>query len=436
MTLPNPTYTWTVTPSQTVAQQGTLEATQKLFWRTFYASLDALTGVSVDYSCNSVTAGTKGDAVNRLVVDADIVGNTPGNAHSWIVFLLHGSLGSLCFDYDSVLGASDISIFHSDSGFTGGTTTARPTASDEREITDNPSGLYTTNGTYTYHVLRATESIRVDIYHTISAVGPSIRFQVEKARFAPVTGWTTPIIARWSRPSSSGSAGNRANWNSTGWAARISGTNRTLLPESSVPFAGLNLDSERPIAAVGLTHASLGPLGLVADFFFVDDAVTDLTSYSDAVGTLGWMTFDEIVEPWNRTTSLSGPAVIGVIQPPLIQSADATAPVVTVVSPTPGVLPGTRAQARLQPITIDVTDVSPGLRSVMLLVSYAGIVGEDVVCRRNTFRAPYTGSVSVITNGFRFVVNPPPGGWPIATENPDIRFFVEAVDAAGNLESP
>lgn len=426
MSLPNPVYNWVATPSTVVTQQGSIEATNKLFWRTFYTSLDALLGVSVDFSCNAVTAGTKGDGVNRLVVDADIVGNTPGNAHSWIVWLLHNGLGSLCFDYDSTLGVSNVSIFHSDTGFTGGTTTARPTASDEREITDNPSGLFDINGTWTYHVIRADDGIRMIAYLSTTAAGPTVRFALERALNAPAA-WTAPIIARWARPASSGAAGGRTHWNSTGWATRISGTNRTVILESPVPFAGTNIDGSRPLAPVALTHASLGPLGCIADWLIVDDAVADFTSYSGETATLVWMTFDEIVEPWGAA-SLGGSATIGVLQSGFVGNTNTTPPVITPITPV-GDLPGTFSQARLASITFDVADVSPGLASVVLMIQLAGGKIEALyVAAKGGFVNGYSGSATPISNGTRFIVNAPVQGW-----SEPIVITPIPVDKAGNV---
>ncbi len=106
------------------------------------------------YSCDSVTAGTAGDGVNRWgggTFDATkIVGNTAGNAHSWFT-LFHATLGIyLTVDCNTVAN-STIGIAVSKAAPTGGTTTARPTATDEwtytaQQITEAANNAHKYNG--------------------------------------------------------------------------------------------------------------------------------------------------------------------------------------------------------------------------------------------------------------------------------------------------
>ncbi len=89
------------------------------------------------YSCNSVTAGTAADAVDRLrsggagvCTDADFVYATAGSAHSWFV-LYNATLGLyLLVSYEGA-DNKNVRIVFSPNAFTGGSTTARPTATNE-----------------------------------------------------------------------------------------------------------------------------------------------------------------------------------------------------------------------------------------------------------------------------------------------------------------
>ena len=122
-------------------------------------------------------------------------------------------------------------------------------------------------------------------------------------------------------------------------------------------------------------------------------------------------------------------------------SGDTTPPTITVVSPTPGVAPGSPggfsadwATARLTPIVLQITDVAPGNQYQAIVCRYPGAVDELVVYRRGAFRGSFacTSSELAITNGKELHVLPV-GGWPSSDALNDIVWDVDALDAAGNL---
>jgi hypothetical protein len=97
---------------------------------------------TVDYSCDSVTAGTPGDAVDRWDADTDLVWDRELDPHSWIVFNtgINGGAAQLCINLDNNASSSVNSqcesievVFSWGGNFTGGSTTARPTATDESD---------------------------------------------------------------------------------------------------------------------------------------------------------------------------------------------------------------------------------------------------------------------------------------------------------------
>lgn len=79
-----------------------------------------------DYSCDSTTAGTAGDGVDRWTTFANVVGNTTGVAHSWIVLRNVNSGLYLLIDYNSTGDTLRVEV--SKVAFTGGTTTTSPTS--------------------------------------------------------------------------------------------------------------------------------------------------------------------------------------------------------------------------------------------------------------------------------------------------------------------
>jgi hypothetical protein len=137
-------------------------------------------------------------------------------------------------------------------------------------------------------------------------------------------------------------------------------------------------------------------------------------------GTAG----DLVLRPLNAEQEQRRPGV-GTFVPVQLGASDATPPTITIISPAVGTLPSVET-----PIVIDVDDTAPGLRYIAITARYSGLVGEFVVFRRGTFRAPFTGIVTPVSmNLQRLTINPPNGAWPGR-----VTLAIDLIDAAGNLE--
>jgi hypothetical protein len=436
----------------TLSALGSSGATNKRMTRLLVEGLLAHGGMTTDYSCDATVAGTKGDGVNRWDSDADITGATPGTAHSWYV-LLHTALGALCIDKDSAGdggGGAPGSVFWSPAaGFTGGTTLARPTATDEREITTSTQLWTTANGDFSYAIWRCDQSgreaIRFMARHSTNAAGPDVSFYLEQAASTPAA-WSPPVVARF-RGGGAGSTFDRGNWTAAGWAALVSGTNRTPLLVGDTPPTAVDVDGDRLLVPIGLNDATIGRLGFLEDDHVVTDGVTDDATFSDSLGAGGWIVLDERVWPWDRTTvggggggNIAGAKILTNYQ----TISDAVAPTITSIVPTPGIQPGEAGgfpadwrEARETPITLHVGDAAPGLRFVGLWGQI--IPGEDrptfVIHDGNSFLWPFDSDVAarvVAGDGYDYTILPR-GGWP---KGSDPTFTVKAIDQAGNMEGP
>jgi len=101
-------------------------------------AIGAMTGKwAMYYSCDGVTAGTAGDGVDRLrsggagvCTETDFVYGAAGSAHSWFV-LYNATLGLYYLVSYEGADNKNVRIAFSPNAFTGGTTTARPTAVNE-----------------------------------------------------------------------------------------------------------------------------------------------------------------------------------------------------------------------------------------------------------------------------------------------------------------
>jgi hypothetical protein len=275
----------------------------RLVFKTWWAQLVAAGILVDDYSTDGTTLGAKGDGVFRLVAALDPVTAAPGTAHAWAVGTIVGGLGQWCVDFDSAVGPSSGSVWWSKAvGFTGGSLTARPTAADELEITTGSNVFHTVNGAYDWHTIRVTtagqESLRCVFRVSTAPAGPSTIISVERPA-TELAAWAVPDRAMAVWRSGAGSFGNRADWTATtGWRAWIGGVARTLIADTLAPQAALDADGDRLLEPTGLTNTTIGDVGYVPDWFWCDDSVPDVSTFSGPTGERQWIAYDEMVQPY------------------------------------------------------------------------------------------------------------------------------------------
>ncbi len=156
------------------------------------ASATPANPMTVRYSCDSVTAGTVGDGVNRWAAISNLVWNTEGSAHSWIVLrFADGSQLLLACQAAAVTGINLAIYLSPSAGFTGGTTTARPTATDQIAV------LPSTTWTF------LTTDASVKVHMLLSVDGNNIRFVLAsggQASIAWIIGKSTVFDLSWTTP--------------------------------------------------------------------------------------------------------------------------------------------------------------------------------------------------------------------------------------------
>jgi hypothetical protein len=158
------------------------------------AAFAALTGFAhhawqVKGSSNGTTAAMDGS--NRLLVAADIV--AAAGAHSWIVMRNPVTGIEFCIDWNSATGKYvSTRVFSANAGFTGGTTTARPTATDESVIESAGAWFPSTAGRQQVHVLHSMDGTVTYVFTLYR--GAVIGFWMLGAVGDPVDGWTLPYM--------------------------------------------------------------------------------------------------------------------------------------------------------------------------------------------------------------------------------------------------
>ena len=193
MALPTLSKTWQFNVNNQTTAQGTALADCR---KTLRGIKDAMIGFAtnpwtVRYSCDSVTAGTAGDGVDRWSADTNLVWANAGTAHSWIVLRQTG-IGTT---YELLISCenstpSNLTLLTSISGFSGGSKTARPTATDELTIAS--SGQWISGGDVSnrWSVMQSTDGQCTRILVGYSGIFATL-IVLDKPN-NPTTGWSTP----------------------------------------------------------------------------------------------------------------------------------------------------------------------------------------------------------------------------------------------------
>lgn len=187
-------------------------------------------------SSNSTVAAL--DSVDRWAANGDLVWADGGSAHSWIVLRQAGIATNteVCIDLipltNSVQGPRATIVYSATAGFTGGSTTARPTATDEIVLLSNVSWMGTTAGTASFtaivHARMSTDGQATRVI--IHMGGVPVAFWLFDKPQSPCTGWATPTIAiALGATSASDSVLTYAKlWAAANGRARVGATNASI----------------------------------------------------------------------------------------------------------------------------------------------------------------------------------------------------------------
>ena len=192
MAIPILTKTWQFDVNQSVTAQGSALATMRRVMRTI---VDSLVGFAtlpwvVRGSSDSVAAAM--DSTNRWLADANLVWS--GGTHSWIVLRQTGVSATfeICIDLSSG-SAGIITVAFSSTGFTGGTTSARPTAADEVVSLSANQWCTGTDVAHVVHAMQSTDgkATRVAVCAQSTTLATFFLFD---SPLDPVTNWADPVV--------------------------------------------------------------------------------------------------------------------------------------------------------------------------------------------------------------------------------------------------
>lgn len=274
-------------------------------------------------SSNSVAAGL--DGTDRWTAATNLVWHNAGSAHSWIVLKQTGLASNfqLLLDCDANGGgsgsATSLRILVSYSaGFTGGTTTARPTATDEHQL-----GLAswctgtTTPFSSAVHVMQSTDGQGTRVF--IARNNLVSTFWAFERLATPATGWSIPVVSfvRGATNTTTDAptyavfndaANGYFRHGSTNYTGYITseGSITSMLGEQFNVYPN-DIDGFWPFFPMGFASTTVGARGrhgaLVDMYWGVQDALVNGTSFPND-GTKQWVQLGHMVFPWNGTSPL------------------------------------------------------------------------------------------------------------------------------------
>jgi hypothetical protein len=308
--------TWQYSVNNTVAALGAITTTHARLLRSIKNTLLAFGTLpwTVVGSSNSVAAGL--DAVDRWAADGNLVWANEGNAHSWIVLKQTG-IGS---NFQLLINCSPADTWNRvvnviaspNAGFTGGSTTARPTATDEVDlnVSNNEywAGSHSADGQFVYHVMQSTDGQCTRIL-TARAGAVCGFWLLDKAK-NPVTGWTYPFVGIV-KGDTTGDVATIATLAATsakfaGWGTAYMNMYATheVANSNNIPTLSTvpnDLSTKYPVFPIGLLSETAGQRGRHGDLFDLWWGLTAVATGDFYPGDASkqFVQLGDVIFPWN-----------------------------------------------------------------------------------------------------------------------------------------
>lgn len=329
MSLPVLQKTWQYNVNQIIGGTGTQSTDARSVYLAVKNSLKGFGSNpwTVSYSCNGTVAGTPGDGVDRWNTTADMPGyaGVGGPNHGWMILKQTG-LGSnfqLLINHRNFTGSGTesrwyISISPS-AGYTGGTPTTDPSATDEIILQQNADNSFTLAGAGKLHVMQSTDGQCTRIFWHVNTSCQGM-ILLEKPSL-PSVAWTPlPYIACSITVDGSGAANSRPTYANFIAGASLAAKIGTVVFNPFITTEGINgtplgqnLTSSNdvtgdyimtPFGLASLTLATTrGRLGVVFDMWGGSTSNPEGTCYPGNA-TRQFIQFGNFIFPWNGSVPL------------------------------------------------------------------------------------------------------------------------------------
>lgn len=322
MSLPTLNKTWLFKVNQLVLSQGSTNATHARMIRVIKNCMTTFSSNPWTVSGSSNAGGTTGsptgagalDGVDRWTTDTDINTGGSNSRHAWIVLRQTGIATNyeVCFDLNSTGTISSwIMAISPSAGFTGGSATARPTATDEIVMVNSGAWGSGADAQHQIHVWQSSDGqcTRIIIWRAGTNLCQFMLF--DKPQNA-VSGWTNPsvtsvyttttgIAMTYASLSTSGTSQGRG---STAFTIRYSGEGDTsgLLPNTAnVGFTPNEFDGTYPFYPIGIysiTASHRGRHGNLFDLWWRSASISDGDTFPSSPTARQFVCMGPLILPW------------------------------------------------------------------------------------------------------------------------------------------
>jgi hypothetical protein len=325
MSFPATAKTWQFQVNQTVVLQSSAENQAKLNLLTIKNLMKSFGSNpwTVYFSCTasgSGTAGTAGDGVDRWATIADLL-SANGTKHSWIVLkqaAIGGAAGfQVCIDNT---GASGISLSSTiaisfGAGFTGGTISARPTATDEVVLISNAQWASGALAQHQIHAMMSTDGTVTRICMWRGGTNLCTYWEFGKVQ-NPVSGWSNTAYGQAYGATSgyANSYGNLQGQNvhctgnggtplfAAGFTYETYNGNAGGLPQvTGIGSSANTFDGQWPVLPMGLAAAATGNagrLGNIYDLWWRPSGINDADTFPNNAATRQFCAMGNLIFPW------------------------------------------------------------------------------------------------------------------------------------------
>jgi hypothetical protein len=299
MALPTLVKTWQFNANNAIAALGSAANDNRRMWRSIK---DALIGFptnpwTVRYSCGGGVAGSAGDGVDRWTVDTNIVAGNEGASHSWIVLRQTGIATNyeICISINTAnANVAVLSIYVSPSaGFTGGSTTATPTATDQVTLFTNGGYGLSSDLAARWSAMQSTDGQCTRVW-TANSGNIGFVWAFEKPA-NPTTGWSNPSVA-FATTAAPGLL-------STGVFKHgsLSGTMAMGVESIAVTTIANEISGEWPMVPIGLNSSTVGARGRqgsLQDMWWGSANVASGDTYPNDASNQ-FVQIGNLILPWN-----------------------------------------------------------------------------------------------------------------------------------------
>jgi len=308
MPLPSHVKTWQFENNVAIAAQGSAEACVDAMW--LYVKDTLINFASSPWTVVSSSDGVTSGASDLWIDAGDLVHH--GTTRSWIVLEQVGMGGGnfqICIDFNSSTAHFGTVVISANAGFTGGSTTARPTATDEyvllsvaqmvnlsSDVGIRLSIMQSSDGQCTRILMAHTGAVRL----TVCLETPH----------ETSTGWNYPHAVLWLPSTATTLSDLVATYN---WKARINSTNAVAvsLVEGFSTYTGPadttwgNIANEVsgewpmwPFAFASSTVGVRGRHGAFTDLRLCSSATSAADTYP-ADASRVWVNWGALIMPWD-----------------------------------------------------------------------------------------------------------------------------------------